>query len=342
MRKNPKELSRTPERVEPQMGDVMADVYDSLRLVPVVHGQMRLGVPWGLRMAASDLMRFYVVAQGLAWVETKGLPAFSATAGDVLLLPTGAAHALRDAPGSPLLEMTPHVCQLHRALPGPRRFGGDGPATVVVAGGFRLLADGASGLVRRLPAVIHLSRAELNHAPWLTPLVDLVVAESTHRRPGAGVVMSRLADVLLVHALRTLAGRHDCGASPLRALGDPSIAKALELLHAEPGAPWTVERLAQKVGVSRSGLATRFAALVGEPPLQYLARWRAMTAAKRLREGSESLTSIATAVGYASDAAFSKAFKREFGSSPGAFRREAAARRAVPAPEPTPRTSARV
>ncbi len=133
--------------------------------------------------------------------------------------------------------------------------------------------------------------------------------------------MSRLADILLVQAIRAYIARTDCKEHGLRALADPYIGKALGLIHEQPAEPWTVEGLAAAVAMSRSGFAARFTALVGEPPLEYLARWRMTKAAQFLRESNLSMIEVAGHVGYQSEASFNRAFKRWEGVAPGAYRR---------------------
>jgi AraC-like DNA-binding protein len=169
--------------------------------------------------------------------------------------------------------------------------------------------------------VIQIAAHDPAVSPWLSATAQLLVAESTSRRPGSTVVIDRLADVLFVHALRTAIDGNPCSGKGLRALADPPIARALSLMHGRPHEAWTVERLASAVGLSRSGFAARFRATVGEPPLEYLGGWRMTKAAQLLRESDDSTSEVAARVGYQSDAAFNRAFKRWEGKGPGAYRR---------------------
>jgi AraC-like DNA-binding protein len=154
--------------------------------------------------------------------------------------------------------------------------------------------------------------------------VQLLVNESKAGGSGGSMVLERLAEVLLVQALRLHATGHTCSSTGLRALSDPVIGRALKSVHEAPGEDWTVERLASSVGVSRSGFAARFHELVGEPPLRYVTRWRVTRASELLRNGRDSIATIASGLGYESEAAFHRAFKRWRGVGPGAFRRQAA------------------
>lgn len=204
------------------------------------------------------------------------------------------------------------------------RLGGDGPATSLVTGHFTFGASSRSALLASLPAAIHVPAEAAARGP-LGGVVSLIVSESAAAYPGGAIALARLADLLLVHALRAWTARPDAEECPLRAIADPSVGAALRLLHARPAEPWTVARLAAAVGASRSGLAARFTALVGVPPLHYLARWRMSTAARLLDEGQLGVAAVAARVGYANPVAFTKAFARIQGIGPGAFRRRARA-----------------
>jgi AraC-like DNA-binding protein len=181
-------------------------------------------------------------------------------------------------------------------------------------------------LLERMPTAIVLATTDPASGPWIAATVQLLLAETASPGPASAIVLQRLADVLFVQALRSLSTRLDCRKSGLAALADPPVHHALALMHARVAEPWTVATLAAKVGLSRSGLAARFTELVGEPPLQYLTRWRIARAAELLRETDHGIAEIAERVGYESVPSFSKAFKKWRGVSPGIFRRHRAAR----------------
>jgi AraC-like DNA-binding protein len=254
-------------------------------------------------------------------LEHEGSAPVSLSAGDVAVVPKGGAHVLRDAPGSPIQTLGAGVCSKHRVSPEPIRLGGDGARALLIAGAFEFLSGRRTCLLERLPPLIHLPANDPGSAPWLPATVQLFVAESATARPGGSVVMSRLADVLFVQALRAQMTEKACQEHGLPALADPQIGRAMGLMHARLGDAWTVERLAESVGLSRSGFAARFTELVGEPPLQYLARWRMTKAAQALRETDATIPDVAERVGYQSEASFNKAFKRWEGTGPGAYRR---------------------
>ncbi|MCY1042640.1 AraC family transcriptional regulator [Corallococcus sp. bb12-1] len=315
-------MTDRPSAQDEQFADVLADVLDSMRLSTVMHGRFELHAPWGIQFPASPGAHIVLIARGGARLEVEGLEeAVSLSAGDLALLPHGGAHTLRDAEGSP-----PHIigqgdCKRTGGI-GSLRMGGDGARTALVASSFRHEVTPSTRLFDSLPRLIHIAADDTATTPSLASTVQLLIAESASSSPGATVVMSRLADILLVQAIRAHIEGGQCQEHGLRALVDPPIGKALSLIHERPTEPWTVERLATAVALSRSGFAARFSALVGEPPLEYLARWRMTKAAQLLRESTLPLSDVATASGYHSEASFNRAFKRWGGSAPGAYRRD--------------------
>jgi AraC-like DNA-binding protein len=317
--------------------DVIADVLAATRLTTAVFGKLELGAPWRLRVPEREYLSFYVVARGGAWLDlpqvalasghTFPARSIALSAGDAVLLPHASPHVVRDISRSetpPLdfdYDRCPRVAAGHTG-----KAGGDGPVTSLIAGHFTLGSGPRNALLASLPDAIHVPADANQASPQLAGIVPLIMSESTNPGPGASLVLGRLADLLLVHALRlwiSSAGPNACG---LRAVSDPAVGNALRLMHARPGAPWTVEKLASAVGVSRSGFAARFTSLVGESPLQYLTGWRMTKAAQMLRESDRSVAAVAEQVGYANPVAFTKAFTRLQGIGPGAYRRREAGR----------------
>jgi AraC-like DNA-binding protein len=309
--------------------DVIGQILEAVHLRTAVFGRLDLGAPWRLRLPEHDHLTFYVVARGSAWLDlprprnapVHGPSTIALSTGDAVILPLGSAHELRDVDRSDVLAQ--HYD--HGACPSAvhvAQLGGSGPVTSIVAGHFTLGSAPRNALLASLPPAIHLPAGAVSASPQLAGLVPLIVNESASPGPGASIVLARLADLLFVQALRlwiSAAGRSACG---LRAVTDPAIGGALRLMHSRPAEPWTVERLASAVAMSRSAFAARFATLVGEPPLQYLSRWRMTLAAQRLREDGAPIADVAQAVGYANPVAFSKAFARMQGVGPATFRRQ--------------------
>ena len=329
-------MARNPENLIVRLGlsddkttDILGDLLSSLRLTTLVYGRLELSAPWGLSFPeVPDSASLLVIARGSAELEvqTSGrstIPATVLSSGDVALLPNGGAHVLRDGKGSPLHVLGTGQCQRSTAA-NPIRLGGKGARTTLVAGAFRYGAGRRIPLFERLPSVIHIAASDATVSPWLASTVQLLIAESAAHSAGGTVVVSRLVDVLFVQALRTFITSGACKESGLRALGDFQIGKALQLVHERPAEPWTVGGLARAVGLSRSAFAARFSELVGEPPLEYVSRWRMTKAAELLRESDLSMLDVAERAGYRSEAAFSRAFKRHEGTAPARYRRQGA------------------
>lgn len=291
--------------------DVLSDVLGTVRLTGRVYGTLELAPPWGVFAAPRDPFIFHIIARGECWFEAEQRPATRVSTGDVLVLAPRRAHSLRDALDSKTVPVeTLFGCR--PASPDPR-------ALTLVCGEFRV--DDAA-LLAALPPVIHTKELATDAGPWLAQTVKLLAYEAANDQPGGATVANRVCDALFVYVIRSvLTQLPEHEASWLRALITPKIGDALRLIHDNPSKDWSVAELGTKVGMSRSAFAERFAEVVGESPMQYLIKWRVQKAASLLRSGEAGIAEIAARVGYQSDVAFAKAFKRAMGVSPGAYRR---------------------
>ncbi len=308
--------------------DILTEALNSMRTGHPASVRTDGRAPWGLRLPPVAGAGFHVVLYGTCWLIPLGDASpepIALSTGDVVFLRDGRGHILADHPSSPAVEPKPE--HFHSGSPiGTLSLGGDGPRTSLLCGNYHLDQGRAHPLVRQLPAVIHLSTRHGRH-PELSAAVQLLGAELENPRIGSDGIVPTLIDSLLLYILRAwLEAQPPANAEGwASALGDTAVAPALTAIHADPSAVWTVESLAAKAGLSRAAFARRFTALVGEPPMAYLTRWRMTTAAKRLRESDVPLATVAVHAGYRSEFAFAKAFKREYGLAPGAYRREARA-----------------
>lgn len=314
----PKKLAEKPQQLDLQdpRGDVIADMLGASLIRHVLYRPLEARAPWGMRIPRRERASFYLLAGGSARLEVEGQRAHVLSPGEVAFVPHGTAHVLRDAPDTepiPVCEGSP------KASLSPRRIGGSGAASTIVAGFFDISNGREPPLLQSMPALVVLSASDPTSGPWLSAMVQLIIAESGTPKPASSVVLQRLADVLFVLAIRSTSSQRQC--TGLGALSDSSIHEALGLMHARVAEGWTVKTLARRVNMSRSAFAARFTELVGAPPLQYLARWRTARAAELLRESEEKVETIANLVGYESLPAFSRAFKRWQGQSPMTFRR---------------------
>jgi AraC-like DNA-binding protein len=302
--------------------DVVSDVLRSLRVRSTVWCRSRLRAPWGFGTDARGAAAFHVVTAGCCWLEVEGDGAQRRLdAGDLVVLPTGRRHWLRDDPATPApaLErlLARHPLDEQRRLRG----GGRGPRTDLLCGGFALEGGDAHPLLVALPPVIHVRGVRGRPLPWVAATLRLVGAETDATAPGSEAVVGRLADALLTQALRIAVAELDAAdGGQVRALRDRHIAAAVRLIHGQPQRPWTVGELAAEVALSRSAFAARFRELVGEPPMRYLIRARLAEAARLLHTTDVSLAEVARRTGYENEFSFGRAFKRAFGVAPGAYR----------------------
>lgn len=299
--------------------DVLADILAAVRVGQARSFRTEARAPWGLWFSGLSGAGFHVVLRGSCWLLRPDRPPLRLAEGDVVFLRYRDRHGLADEPGRELLELGPPGRTGATAL-GTVLRDGPGAATVLLCGAYLFDRDLAHPLLAALPEVIHLP-ARAGRYPALDGAVALLGDEVTAAAPGAAAAVPGLVDVLLVYILRAWLAEHpDTGWSA--ALVDPAVAGAVGAIHTDPGGPWTVTGLAALVGLSRAAFARRFTALVGEPPVGYLTRWRMITAARLLRGTDDPLRSVARRSGYASPYAFAKAFRRAYGQPPGRYRVE--------------------
>ena len=310
--------------VNDPVADIVADVVATTRRGSLMYARNRFHAPWGGSFAAGDLASFHVITAGACWLTVDGAEPVQLTAGDVVLIPSGAAHELADAPGRatrPMPEIAGHAIDDGAPLCDVV-IDGDGPLTAWICGGYRLAAGVRHPLTSVLPDVVVITAAQAR-GTGLGAAVELISAEVDGTDPGAPAVMASLVDLLFVYLLRTWFAEHHDDAGWGRALFDPTVGTALSLIHTDPGRAWTLDALGHATGTPRATLTRRFAALTGQSPMAYLAAWRMAVAARMLREGDSTLRQIALEVGYDSEFAFARAFKRTTGQAPGHYRKHA-------------------
>lgn len=286
--------------------DVVSDAIETMRTGRPSSSRLSVGPPWRYRFAPYDGAGFHVLLRGSGWlIPDRGEPV-PLGVGDVVLVPHGGAHVLSDSPDAA------------GAVPFESAAAVSGGPVEFLCGKYRLDRSRAHPLLAGMPEVVHLP-AQLGRHERLRAAIDLLGAEVRGERPGRETVVSSLLDLLLVYMMRAWLDDNAAAGWP-RALRDPQVAAALEALHARPAAPWRIDDLAARAGLSRATLARRFTAQTGQPPMTYLTWWRMTTAARLLRESGLPLPVVARRVGYGSPYAFSHAFKRQFGVPPGLYR----------------------
>ncbi|TMR89004.1 AraC family transcriptional regulator [Nonomuraea basaltis] len=305
--------------------DLLCDVVTVKRSGRPSSARVAWHAPWGQRFpSVPGSAGFQVILQGSCWLIPPSGDPVALGVGDVLFAPRGIGYGLADSPVRDLAE--PYCDPTEDSDLFVSDFiGQDGPVTVTLCGGYRLAPGRAHPLLQDLPDLLHLP-ARLGHHPELRAAVDLLGAEVERPHMGADTVVLALLDTLLIYILR--AWFADLPAKPrpgwATAMADPAISAALSALHRDPARPWTVKTLADQASLSRAAFSQRFAAMIGQPPLTYLTWWRLTLAARMLRESDAPLSEVATQVGYGSEFSFANAFKREYGTAPGRYRRQAA------------------
>jgi AraC-like DNA-binding protein len=335
---------------------VLSDVLRTVRLTGALFFPMEASSPWVDEVPAASafarviipgaqhVVSYHVVTEGGCWAKVARLPAVRLEAGDILVVPHGDPYVMSSAPG--LRSETPAdaVLAFFRQMaagsaPSLVVEGHGGPDRAAIVCGF-LGCDirPFNPVLESLPALVHLRRPAVVAAPdRLDALIEFALAESREGRAGAKCVLLRLSEVLFIEVVRRyLAAAPAAQSGWLAGLRDPVIGHALTLLHEQPAAPWTLERLAGDIGTSRSALAERFTGYVGQPPMRYLTRWRIQLAARMLSDGEAKVSAVASNVGYQSEAAFSRAFKKIVGASPAAWQTTARPSRSKPRPATEP------
>jgi AraC-like DNA-binding protein len=321
------------ERLDSQR-DVLAQVLRVLDLGGALAARTELRAPWALHFGdEQERAAFHIIAGGtcLARCDQSG-QTVELGAGDVVLFPHGAGHTLGDSVTTPAVEFSSIACGVPPRSRVEVPVGGDGAATTLLCGSYVYAADGPNPLLHGLPDVLHVPAAH-TRASSLAATVELLVAEAESADPGSSLVIDRLVDLTFVYALRAWLDLQGDDSAPtwFGALHDPIVGPTIRAIHDDPAHPWTVAELARHSGLSRAPFARRFREAVGEAPLTYLTRWRMAVAAGLLADGARVAT-VALRVGYDSEFAFAKAFKRVRGIAPGQQRRQATGLRSTAPP----------
>jgi AraC-like DNA-binding protein len=312
--------------------DVLSDVLRTIRLEGALflNGDMR--APWCfnvpkssdmaqvLKPGAPRLAICHLVLQGQCWAQLQGAEPIRVNAGEVIAVPHGDPHVL----GSHLRHAAVDVEHVVRPqVPAVQRirYGGDGDRTLLVCSWLTYEGDAPNPVMSNLPGLFITALRSRPAGPWIEQSVSFVLGDAAARAPGSELLVAKVAELLFAEVVRGYIESMPAN-NPgwLAGLRDPHVGRCLALMHGEPARAWTVEALAQESHISRSVLADRFTELVGAPPMHYLAHWRMILAAGMLRRDQANLARIAEGVGYESEAAFNRAFKREYGVSPGVWR----------------------
>lgn len=300
--------------------DILGDVLRAIRLKGSVYFNACFGIPWGMALAPSNQASFHLVVRGDAWVALPDLNiSLKMNAGDIVFFPKGAKHTISDAPDSHCLNGI-EVVEAYQG--GNELFSGNLASSNIVCGYVAFDRSISHPFIDNLPQFIHINTRMRTQFYWLDSVIEQIIIESREAKPGSGVLVDRFTEVLFIQIVRAYAQQSDSGMGYFSALMDKQLSQALDLIHNDPGKEWTVELLAKAIGMSRSAFYARFNQFISEPPMQYLYKWRMMKAKEKLENTKKPIITVAQEVGYCSNSAFQKAFKRFFNLTPASLRKK--------------------
>lgn len=329
-------LTETPQArsdVLPLSRDILSDILRLIRFSGAIDLRAEFSAPWiietspwsdfadAIQPYTKHIVPFHIIAQGECWVQALDGTRKALSQGDIIIFPHGDSHILGDH-----LDQKPVL--VNELLPLPPwneplflRYGGGGEITQVVCGFLQCEEPLLHPFLKTLPALMHIQAFADPSTPLLETGVRCLIQETNCFRSGSACLLTRLVELMFIEILRNYTQYSpDQQVGWLSALNDPVVGQALESIHADPAHSWTVSELADQIGVSRSALATRFTQMVGQPPMKYLTYWRLQLASQQLQHSDDSIAKIAIQVGYESEAAFNRAFKRYVGVPPGTWR----------------------
>ena len=315
-------MTKRSDTTVPALNDPLGETLHLLRLTGTLYCRSELTAPWGIDMPPFEgHMMFHVVTAGHCWLEAEGEQPRLLQQGSLALVPRGNGHSIRSSPTGDLVPLfdipVEKVSDRYEIM----RYGGAGELTQLTCGVVRFDHVAGRELVALLPGVLQIDSWNDDEESWLQSTLRFIAREAREPRPGGETVITHLADILIIQAIRAwIDSAPETERGWLAALRDKQIGTALAAIHRAPEKNWTVESLAREVGMSRSGFSARFTSLVGDSAKRYLTHWRMQLARLQLQESSDSLAVLAERFGYQSEAAFSRAFKREFGVAPGSVR----------------------
>lgn len=317
--------------------DALSEALSAVRMTSAIFFHAECARPWGFKVprlqdfshvlapGTERLVGYHLVAEGEATARFAGLPDMPLAAGDVVIVPHGDAHTVSNGSPATYIDTGASLGQFLVGEVATLRLGGGGETTRFICGYFGCERHADRLFLAGLPRVVKVNLRRDPAGAWLESSVRHLVSEAGSGRPGQSVLLAKMAEALFIETLR----RHTEELPPeqtgwLAGARDAVVGAALAAMHRKPGHRWSLDQLAAEAGASRSVLVERFSRFLGEPPMTYLARWRLQLAARRLQTTRSTSQQVALDVGYESEAAFNRAFKREFGLPPAQYRKRAA------------------
>ncbi len=310
--------------------DLLSDILSQLQLTGTLYFRTSFTSPWSVRVPAYEkVARFHFAHRGRCLVRVRSdAPPVLLEQGDLIIIPRGAGHTLFCDPETedPAVQLDQVLAESGFTGRGTLVYGEPGThhETQLICGHFAFDTDVRHPLIDGLPDFLHIADYGQASGSWMEGTLKIIGAEVARDKLGSDLIALKLSEIIFAQALRTFI-ESDAGiAGSLAGFADPAVSKALKAIHDDPGHPWTLEKLASLAGVSRTLLASRFSQLLQVTPLAYITGWRMQLASRRLLAGSRPIIDIAESVGYQSEAAFGRVFKRHFNMGPATYRRQRA------------------
>lgn len=302
--------------------DALTDILNTLRLSSSLYFRTELTSPWGIEVPAKERSaRFHIVIRGQCWLQMNDDEGTYMSNGDLVVIPHGASHILADTPTAAIRPLSEVLEEIAYTGEGPLVYGGGGAGCCLVCGEFAFDDLGRHPLLDNLPEKLYVPGDISYNTKWLDSAIGFIAHEAAKLEPGAHAIIDRLSEIILIQVIRATLEVTKEQIPFLSAFTDSRINQVLTAIHANPADDWSVERLGQLVNMSRSSFSNRFTELARMTPLQYVIFVRLQKASRLLTETATPLITVAESIGYQSEAAFSQAFKKQYGMRPGEFRR---------------------
>lgn len=298
--------------------DALSDILQTIKLKSSVYFRSDFSAPWGMKMEAGQFAQFHLIVRGRCWLKlSESKEPIELSAGDIVMFPHGDSHSLSDKLGS---KKIPGKKVLESILNNEPIFYGDRVAATLVCGHFEFNKDFDHPFIKELPRVIHITDMERKKLYWLENITNLVIQEAGIKSIGSNLVVKKLGEILFIYTVRAFIQKNIPRHGYLAALQNENISQALSLIHNSPGKNWTLSNLSRASGMSRTNFINKFRNLVGETPLKYVTNTRILKAKELLIETKKPVGELANDVGYQSEAAFNRVFKKRVSKTPLKYR----------------------
>ena len=298
--------------------DALSSILEVVKLKSAVYFKSDFSSPWGMEVSKGPYAQFHMIVKGKCTLNIKGEKTVELYAGDIVIFPFGKEHWLADSPNSTRINGQKIVESIWNNNP---IFKGDHFATKMICGHFEFDRSIEHLFMKSLPQFIHISDMDRKEFSWLENISNLLIQESGSNQLGNAITVNRLAEVLFIHSIRAYILQNNDTIGLFAALKNSKLSNVLSQIHNAPEFHWNLENLAKEAGMSRTLFANKFKEIVGETPLHYITNWRILKAKQFLKESSVSISEVAEKVGYSSEAAFNRVFKKKVRKTPAVYRR---------------------